>query len=175
MKVLIGTQNPGKIEGAKRAFSRYFQDVEVIGVKVESEIPEQPFDQELLMGARNRVKNTKKYALDNNIEADYYVAVEGGITTSLGTIIEMNLAVIEDNNGFQSAGTSQGFPIPERYMDDIRKTDLGTVMDKIFSEKELAKGIDGIGLLTKQEVSRIDITENRKVYFFHSATSFGCR
>ena len=30
--------------------------------------------------AKNRVKNVKKYAKENNIKADYYIASEGGIT-----------------------------------------------------------------------------------------------
>ena len=29
MKVLMGTKNPGKIEGAKQAFERYFNNVEI--------------------------------------------------------------------------------------------------------------------------------------------------
>ena len=33
MKVLIGTTNPGKIEGARKAFSHYFKNVEVVGIK----------------------------------------------------------------------------------------------------------------------------------------------
>ena len=32
MKVLMGTKNPGKIEGAKLAFERYFDDVEIVTV-----------------------------------------------------------------------------------------------------------------------------------------------
>lgn len=160
MKILIGTKNPGKIEGCKKAFERYFENVEVEGIPVSSDVPDQPFDSEVLEGSRNRVKNVKKYAKENNMEADYYVAIEGGITTSLGTIIEMNIAVVEDNNGYQSVGTSQGFPIPERYMDDIKKTDFGTVMDKILNGNGLSKGKGGIGVLTKDQVSRIDITEN---------------
>ena len=31
MKILMGTQNPGKIEGAKQAFSKYFEEVEIEG------------------------------------------------------------------------------------------------------------------------------------------------
>ena len=124
MKILIGTKNPGKIEGAKLAFSKYFEDIEIIGIPVESEVPDQPFDKEVLEGAKNRVKNVIKYAKDNNIEADYFIAIEGGITTSLGTIIEMNIAVIESKDGYQSVGTSQGFPIPERFLEEIRKKDF---------------------------------------------------
>lgn len=160
MKILIGTKNPGKIEGATKAFSRYFDNIEIEGVPVESDVPDQPFDKDVLQGARNRVKNTIKYAKDNNIEADYYIAIEGGITTSLGTIIEMNIAVVEDSNGFQSVGTSQGFPIPERYMEEIKATDFGSLMDRLLEGHQLSKGKGGIGKLTKDQVSRIDITEN---------------
>ena len=33
-------------------------------------------------------------------------------------------------------------------------------MDRIFSGKELGKGIGGISLLTKDEITRIDLTKN---------------
>lgn len=38
MKVLIGTKNPGKIEGAYQAFNCYFEDVDIEGVSVSSEV-----------------------------------------------------------------------------------------------------------------------------------------
>lgn len=160
MKVLIGTKNPGKIEGAKKAFEKYFDNVEIEGIGVESDVPDQPFNLDVLQGAKNRVKNLIKYAKDNKIDADYYVAIEGGITDTLGTIIELNIAVVEDNNGYQSVGTSQGFPIPERYMDEIKETNFGMLMDRLLNGNELSKGKGGIGVLTKDQVSRIDITEN---------------
>ena len=59
MKILIGTKNPGKIEGAKKAFERYFDNVEIEGIPVSSQVPDQPFDKEVLEGARNRVANVK--------------------------------------------------------------------------------------------------------------------
>ena len=36
MKVLIGTKNPGKIRGAKEALDKYFNDVEIVGIPVQS-------------------------------------------------------------------------------------------------------------------------------------------
>ena len=36
MKILMGTKNPGKIEGAKRAFEEYFENVEIVGVDVQA-------------------------------------------------------------------------------------------------------------------------------------------
>ena len=40
MKILIGTKNPGKIEGAKRALSNYFDNIEIEGIPVESNVGE---------------------------------------------------------------------------------------------------------------------------------------
>ena len=47
MKVLIATKNQGKIEGAKKALEHYFRDVEIIGVPVESNVPDQPVNKEI--------------------------------------------------------------------------------------------------------------------------------
>ena len=160
MKILIGTKNPGKIEGAKQAFERYFDNVEIEGIPVNSDVGDQPINEEILKGAKNRVKNLKDYAVNNNIEADFYISSEAGITNLLGEWIDINAVVIEDSKGFQSIGTSQGFPIPEKYIEEIKQTELGKVMDKIFNGKELGKGKGGISFLTKNEVSRIDLTRN---------------
>ena len=160
MKILMGTKNPGKIQGAKEAFEKYFDNVKIQGIAVESEVGDQPFNQEIVKGAKNRVKNLKKYAKENQLEPDFYISSEAGITNSLGEWIDINCAVIEDSKGFQSVGTSQGFPIPEKYIEEIKETELGKVMDKIFNGKELSKGKGGISYLTKDEVSRIDLTRN---------------
>ncbi len=160
MKVLMGTTNKGKIEGARQAFEKYFDNVEMEGISVSSDVNAQPFDEEIFLGAKNRVKNLKKYAQDNNIYADYYIASEGGITNLLGDWIDINAAVVEDSNGLQSVGISQGFPIPDRYIKEIKETELGKVMDRIFNSKGLNTGKGGISILTKDEISRIDMTRN---------------
>ena len=160
MKILIGTNNPGKIEGAKQAFEKYFKNIEIEGISVESNVSNQPINEEIFNGAKNRVKNVKEYAKNNNIEADFYIASEAGITNLLGDWIDINAVVIEDKKGFQSAGTSQGFPIPNKYIEEIKQTELGKVMDKIFTGEQLGKGKGGISFLTKNEITRIDLTRN---------------
>lgn len=160
MKILMGTKNPGKIEGAKQAFEKYFKNVEIEGIPVDSEVGDQPVNKEILIGARNRIKNLKKYAKENQIEPDFYISSEAGIIDSLGEWLDINCAVIESKNGMESIGTSQGFPIPEKYIDEIRATELGKVMDKIFNLENLGKGKGGISLLTKDAISRIDLTKN---------------
>ena len=57
MKVLIATKNQGKIEGAKRALENYFENVEIEGIPVSSDVPDQPVNKEIYVGSKNRVKN----------------------------------------------------------------------------------------------------------------------
>lgn len=160
MKIIMGTKNPGKIEGAKQAFERYFQNIEIEGIAVDSEVSNQPVNEEIFQGAKNRIKNLKKYAKANQIQPDFFIASEAGITNLLGEWIDINAVVIEDSKGYQTVGTSQGFQIPEKYVEEIKKTELGKVMDKIFNGQQLGQGKGGISFLTKGEISRIQLTRD---------------
>ena len=161
MKILIGTKNPGKIQGAKEAFEKYFENVQIEGIPVSSDVNAQPINKEIFQGAQNRVKNLKKYAKENNIIADFYVASEGGIQNLLcDEWIDFNAVVVEDKNGIISYGMSQGFPIPDKYIEEIKENELGGVMDRLFEGHDLGKGKGGIGLLTRGELSRIDLTRS---------------
>lgn len=160
MKVLIATKNPGKIEGAKRALDNYFENIEIQGIPVPSDVSEQPVNEEIYKGAKNRVKNLKKYAKENNIEADLYLSIESGINNLLGRWMITNIAVIEDNDDFESYGTSPSFPVPDKLIKDIINTDLSQVMNKVFEEdNERHNKGGGIQRLTHDKMTRIDLTE----------------
>lgn len=158
MKALIGTTNPGKIEGAKEALSKYFDEVELTGVSVSSDVESQPVDSNIYIGARNRVDNLIKHAKENKLDIDFFLGIEAGITNLLGKWQNINIAVIKDKNGYESFGTSASFPIPEKYVNDIKEKELGTVFDDIFKKHNLSKGQGGISFLTHGEISRIDMT-----------------
>lgn len=160
MKVIVATKNPGKIEGAKRALLNFFEDVDIQGIPVESDVSEQPVNNEIYIGAKNRVKNLKKYCKENSIKADLYFSIESGINNSLGRWMITNIAVIEDNDEFESYGTGPSFPVPDSLAEDVIKTDLSKVMNKVLSEdNERHNKEGGINILTKGTISRIDITE----------------
>ena len=158
MKILMGTKNPGKLEGARQAFSKYFENVEIEGIATDSNVGNQPVNEEIMQGAKNRVQNLKKYAQENGIKPDFYIASEAGITNLLGEWMDYNIAVIENAEGEQSVGSSAGFPIPEKYVQEILETELGKVMDRIFNANGLNKGNGGIGNLTHNQNSRVDLT-----------------
>lgn len=51
MKLLIGTKNPVKIEAVKEAFEKYFSEIEIEGISVDSEVGDQPSDRQITIGA----------------------------------------------------------------------------------------------------------------------------
>ena len=160
MKILIATTNAGKIEAAKKAMERFFDNVEIVGYKTESNVPDQPVDLDIYKGAKNRVKNLKSFAKQNNIEADLFVSVESGITNLLGEWMITNVAVVEDDKDFASFGTSPSFPVPERHVKEIIESDLSQVMNKILWEDQERRNHGGaIEILTHGNLSRIDISE----------------
>lgn len=160
MKILIGTKNQGKIEGAKRALSKFYKDIEIEGISVSSEVSEQPVNNEISQGAKNRIKNLKLYAEKNNLSVDLFLSIESGINNFFGSWIITNIAIIDNNNGIESIGTSPSFPVPDKLVNDIIKLDLNQVMNKIFiKDDERHNNGGGIQLLTRNHVSRIDLTE----------------
>ena len=159
MKVLIGTTNPGKIYGAKSALEQFYENVDIVGVKAASEVSDQPVNDETYVGAINRVKNTIKYARENQIEADYYMAIESGLMQNFGKWFITNIAVVADNHEKYSTGMSASFPVPEKYVEAIKQKTLGSVMDSLFNENDLRSSTGGVGILTHEKITRIDLNK----------------
>ena len=159
MKALIGTNNPGKIKGATDALKQYFEDIEVVGVSVSSNVPDQPVDNETYEGAKNRVNNLITYAKQNNIDADFFMGIESGLCNIFNNWQIVNFAVIADKNGYESVGTSAGFPVPQKYVEDIKTNSLGTVIDNLLKTDNIRNSIGGISYLTHERINRIDLTK----------------
>ena len=157
IKILIGTKNKGKIEGAKLAFERYFSDFEIISENIPSNVNDQPLNEEIISGARNRIKGLKDLKMK---DIDFYISSEAGLINIGKTWININIGVIEDSNGYESVGTSQGFMIPDNKVEKVKQKSLGVVMDEIFNAEGLSKLKGGINLLTMGEVSRIQLVRD---------------
>lgn len=170
MKILIATKNPGKIEGAKGAFKLFYSDFEIESLPMPSCVPEQPVNEEIYFGAKNRVKNLKEYAKKNNISADYYISIESGINNFFNSWAITNVAIIEDNTGYQSVGISPSLPVPDNLAQEIIRTDFSQVMNNVFTKDDERHNYGGgIQLLTHGNISRIDIT---KTAFIMALTKF---
>lgn len=174
MKILVGSKNASKIEGVKIAFSKFFDNLEVEGVDVESEVSNQPVNAETMQGAKNRVKNLKAYAANNNLNIDYYVAVESGLIDVWGDPAIINACFMEDSNGLTSYGYSAGFPIPEGRFNDVATKGLSGVIDEVFNSapQQGPKVLGGIHKLTNGVMGRQEFAVNSCIMaltrFLHS-------
>jgi len=55
MRVLVGSENPTKVEAVKEAFARYFdQEIAIVARSVESRVSHQPINAGTFEGAKNR-------------------------------------------------------------------------------------------------------------------------
>ena len=135
MKVLVATKNQGKIEGARRALARYFDNFEIEGIPADSNVSDQPVNEDIYLGAKNRIKNLKLLAKENNINADLFLSIESGINNLLGKWVITNIALVETSDGYESFGLGPSFPVPESLVEEIINTDLAQVMNKVFPKE----------------------------------------
>ena len=57
MLVLVASKNPVKIEATREAFSKYFENFEVMGIEVDSGVAKQPINEETFEGAKIGLKD----------------------------------------------------------------------------------------------------------------------
>lgn len=135
-KIAIASSNLTKVRGIESAFKDVIKasNIDIVMRDVNSEVSNQPLDEEVQNGAQNRLKNLKAQ-LSEDKGIDYFISCEGGIIYLYGSYFNTQCVIVEDRNGNRGIGWSQAYPIPERYIAEITKTSLATVLDKIFEGK----------------------------------------
>ena len=152
LSILVGSQNPIKINAAKQVFSNYFPDktIHCEGLHAPSLVPEQPLGEEQTrLGAQNRVE----YLMQHH-NADYYCAMEGGAHQFSYGPATFAYVVIA-NSQHTSVNRSSNLPLPQVIFDAlIAGEELGPVMDKTFNTTNIKQKGGAIGLLTNNLATR---------------------
>ena len=158
MKILVGSQNPVKIEATKEAFNRYFGDADVIGISVKSGVPDQPVEEQVLEGAKNRAVELLNLNKIQNLGSEYFVGIEGGIAKLTGTWFSFGGICILDISGNKGYGTSPLFELPQSIIDQLLEgTELGDLMDKLQNEENTKQKLGAIGYFTNEVMSRKEL------------------
>lgn len=156
--VAIGSKNPAKTVGTRHIFSAFFPGCRFKEVDTRTVSMAQPMGMEQVVeGARSRAGFAMAEAA-----ADFGVGVEAGIVSlSSGENINLQAAVVVDNNGRSGLGLSSGFMIPDPFLKKMREE--GAELDRYSHELTLAEKIteeEGIVYhLTKGKTSRLQMTE----------------
>jgi len=160
IKIVVASTNENKIEGIKKAFNYYFNNISVLGYKIESNVSNQPFDDQIKLGAINRIKNLKNYCKTNKIKANYFVSVESGIINLFEDFYNISFCVIDDGKK-QNFGISSAFLIPKKFIKNIEKIGLGNFTKEKFRNKNYINGT--IGILTKNIITRAELTNQSTI------------
>jgi inosine/xanthosine triphosphatase len=158
MLILVGSKNPVKIESVKEAFDKYFPDVTVRGVEVSSGVPDQPVNDDTFNGAKNRADALYKINETDNLNAQYFVGIEGGIINICDKWFSMGCICIINDQGKVGFGTSSHFSLPKKIVDKLLSgIELGHVIDSLTDQHNSKQKSGAIGFLTKEVIIRKDL------------------
>ena len=147
--IKVASYNIRKMIAIRRAFERYFDEVIVQGFDVSSDVPSQPVNDDVMKGAIKRLENLKAITRDY----DFLVSCEGGVICQGGKWFNQHIVLIENKAGKQSFGLSPSFPIPKKYIEEVKATSIAKTLDRIF------EGKGGIRKLTRGAYTREKLVE----------------
>lgn len=152
IKVIVGSRNPVKVNAVFSALSTMLEGVtvECQGVDAPSLVNDQPMtSEETRLGAINRVRYCQQHH-----QADYFVAIEGGVDNfSYGPATFAYIVIA--NNCKESIGRSAILPLPPVvYQALLAGEELGHVMDRLFNTHNIKQRGGAIGQLTHGAATR---------------------
>jgi len=163
VRVLIGTKNPSKIKGVRKAFEKMFKTkVAIDYMPVITAVHPQPIGlKNVLRGAIERAVRVKEKAKE---KYHYYVGIEAGIVpipwTSTG-YMDFQVAAIVDNKDTLSLGFGPGFEFPREVVEYVVRGlgEAEDVMEKISGIERIGDKMGAIGFLTQNVITRDLLSE----------------
>ena len=158
MKILVGSQNPVKIVATEEAFQNYYDKIEVLGIDIPSGVSNQPIGEEVFRGAENRATNLKKKNDLEDLTANFFVGIEGGIIKTYDRWFAFGGVCIIDKHGNKGFGTSAHFELPEKITKRLLSgEELGFVMDEIMRAENTKQKGGAISFFTNGVMNRKEL------------------
>jgi inosine/xanthosine triphosphatase len=155
MKVLVGSENPVKIQSVKEGFLTFFEHVEVKGVNVDTGVPHQPMNDETFEGAKNRAENVKRMNDQQNLDATFFVGIEGGVLQLQDRWFSVNVVYILDQHNRDSFATTGLYELPSALSKDLLiEKDLGHAMAALADDNFAARERGTVAFLTDGKIDR---------------------
>jgi len=158
MKILVGSKNPVKIASVREAFANYFEKIEIVGIEVESGVASQPINDETFIGAQNRAEKLRKLNDEENLGAELFVGIEGGIEKQFDRWFAFGCMCVIDKEGRIGFGTSPHFELPQCVVEKLlQRIELGDVMDEIMNQQNTKQKHGAIGFFTNGVMNRKEL------------------
>lgn len=158
VRVAVGSENPVKLEAARRALGSLFGEVEVRGFAADPGVPEQPFGEATWEGARAR----SRLALAAWPEADFGMGIEAGLfhVPATGGLLDVQACVVLDRAGRITYGQGPGFAYPAEVQDALRAgASVGEVLSRVAGVPDIGRKMGAVGWLSRGHLTRAALTE----------------
>ncbi len=157
MKILVASENPAKIDAVKSAFSKYFDKIEIDGIKASSNVSDTPLtEEETLLGVKNRMK-----VLEKKGGYDFKVSVEAGTQKINNTRYLFTWVLIEDSKKKSSFGRSLSYPLPTMASREIEAgKPLSEIAEDMSEEKDIRSKGGFVEFVSKGVITRAHLTED---------------
>jgi inosine/xanthosine triphosphatase len=151
--IVVSSSNPVKLDAVRRGFSRVYprDELSIESQNVASGVSAQPLtDLETLTGAMNRVEAACRIKPD----AEYWVGIEGGISTIENDLAAFAWVVVRSNTLWGKARTGTFF-LPPPVAELVRQgKELGEADDIVFQRQNSKQANGAIGILTHNAIDR---------------------
>ncbi len=153
--VIVASQNPVKIEVAKRAFAALFPETEFEFISTDSPsgVSDQPYGDDTYLGASNRLTHIHTVHPD----ADYWISQEGGIYTDGTEHWNQAWILVKDRDGNVGKSATAKMFLPKKLIEMVLAgQELGHAGNEFFGTENIKHKSGVIGELTNGNITRAD-------------------
>lgn len=134
MKIAIGTTSELKVRALNNALTKFEIESEIVSLKTESGVPNQPFGyEETTKGAKNRAIATLEKE-----GPDIALGVESGLIEIEGNYFDIACVYIVTKEGDESVSYSAGYFTPRWIIEEIKEknTEYGHITQRLSGDSE---------------------------------------
>ncbi|MDX6529111.1 MAG: inosine/xanthosine triphosphatase [Blastocatellia bacterium] len=165
-RIALGSDRAAKIMAVRASIARVaeidaaWRDTTVVARSVTTNAPAMPLtDWELMSGARERALAVRKILIEQNLEADLYVGLEGGfhsisVDGDWHTFLRGWAFVTDGERG--SFGMSPSIGVPPSIVKNVieGKRELGLVIDEVAGARDVRSRQGAWGVLSRDLLTR---------------------
>ncbi|MDP8012037.1 MAG: pantetheine-phosphate adenylyltransferase [Thermoplasmata archaeon] len=150
----VGSDNEIKLNAVKKVFSKFFDDFEVLGKKIQG-LKNQPYDNEIIYCAYKRAKEAIG-------DGDYGIGIEAGLVwdSYIKKYFDVHYVVILDKLGNVNFSRSMGFVYPDTFMEFFDDGEIGKRFDEYYGTEDIGRKRGAIGFLTNNKINREKLIED---------------
>lgn len=165
-RIALGSDRAAKIMAVRASIARVaevdsgWREASVVARPVKTDAPAMPLnDWELMSGARQRALAVREILIEQKLDADLYVGLEGGfhsisVEGEWHTFLRGWAFVTDGERG--SFGMSPSIGVPEAIVKDViqGKRELGIVVDEVAGARDVRSKQGAWGVLSRDLLTR---------------------